>query len=75
MEKAYDTKDLVEKLKEDGLDVAEDAAGVLVKAVFAWLTESAAVSETPLDDLLARLYPIVQEQALAQIDKLDGEVG
>lgn len=75
MEKAYDPKALLEKLKDQGLDLAEDAAGLLVEAVFDWVGESALMSETKFDDLLAGVLPVVKPHVLALIDKIDGEEG
>ena len=75
MEKAYDPKDLVAKLKERGLDVAEEAAKVVIESVFDWLDESADASPTPYDNLLKALYPTIKAEALKAVDKIDGEVG
>lgn len=75
MEKAYDPKALVEQLKGQGLPLAEDAAEKLVVALFGWLEESAKMSENKIDDALSALYPHAKELALAQIDKIDGQVG
>lgn len=79
MEKAYDLKALgemiLEKAKEQGLPLAEDAveklAIVAYEGVMGWVQESARLSETPIDDLvvpfLAHFDPIVD----AQIKKID----
>jgi len=75
MEKAYDLTDLVDKLKTRGIDVAETAAKGLVQETFKWLTESAVISETPYDNLVAPLYPVAEKAILEGIDKWDGEKG
>ncbi len=75
MEKAYDVKVLIGKLKARGLDVAEEAGKILVEETFAWLGESADVSENPYDNMAKVIYPKAKEFALAQIDKLDGVQG
>lgn len=72
MEKAYDIKSLVEKLKDKGLDVAEDGAAVAVSSVIEWLSESAMLSESPYDNILLAVYPIVKGKALDMVDKIDG---
>lgn len=75
MEKAYDIKDLGAKLKDKGLDLAEDASVLVLDAVFDFLVESAQKSENKIDDLIAPILmaakPIIKEQ----IDKIDGEEG
>lgn len=75
MEKAYDVQALLKKLKTRGIDVAETAASSLVEEVFDWLGESATISATPYDDLLAPLYPMAKKAVLTEIDKWDGEKG
>lgn len=75
MEKAYEVKALVEELKKQGLDVAEAAAGGAVKAVSNWLEESVKLSATPFDDIALVVIPKLRDAALAEIDKLDGQVG
>ena len=71
--KAYDTKMLLNKLKDRGLDVAEELAVVLVEEVFDWLAESALLSENKIDDILQVLYPVAKKAALEQVDKIDKE--
>jgi len=75
MEKAYDTKALVEKLKGRGLDLAEDAAGIALEEVLAWFEESARMSENKYDDLVIAIIPMLKEEALKQIDKIDSKQG
>lgn len=72
---AYEAKELVEKLKKVGLDVAEDGARGAVEAVFEWLEENAAESESQVDDLIVGLLPPVKKYILDEIDKIDGEEG
>jgi len=72
---AYDLKDLVEKLKERGLDVAEDAAKALVESVLDWVADSAIKSENKVDDLLAGFIPVIKPAIMEAIDKIDGKVG
>lgn len=76
MEKAYDLKNLGEKLKAKGLPVLEDTAEKSVEAIFEWLKESAVVSKTTVDDMLALLYPQAEKMIKdGLIDKIDGEEG
>lgn len=75
MEKAYDIKELGAKLKANGLDIAEEAAEVIVKSVFEWVEESAIVSPFPYDDFLTIVLPKLKELSLKQVDKIDNEVG
>ena len=79
MEKAYDLKDLGLKLKEQGLPIALDAleaAGAKVYQAFkAWAKESAVISKTPIDDVVAPFYDQLDPLVLPLIDKIDGQVG
>ena len=71
MEKAYDPKLLLEKLKEEGLEVAEDAAESVYSAVKNWLVHSAKISANPIDDILVSLVDHIDELVLEQIDKIN----
>lgn len=75
MEKAYDTKVLVEELKAKGLDVAEDAAAHVLDAVLNWFEASARLSKNKYDDLVIAIVPMLKEEVLKQIDKIDGKEG
>lgn len=69
--KAYDVKLLLEKLKEQGLEIAEESAKVLVHGVFDWLEESADLSPNPYDDMAKVVYPKVKALALEQAEKIN----
>lgn len=75
MEKAYDLKELGEKLKEAGLPVAEEAAEKVVGKVFEWLKDSAVLSKNPYDDMAMFVYPKIEEFIKEKLDKIDGEEG
>ena len=71
MEKAYDFKVLVEKLKGHGLEIAEATAKAVTLSVFEWLEESATISPTPYDDMLKVLYPIIKDKLLEVEEKIN----
>lgn len=75
MEKAYDLKALGEKLKAAGLPIAEEAlesAGAKVYvAVKEWATESAVLSETKIDDVIAPFYGQLDPIVLPLIEQID----
>lgn len=75
MEKPYQLKDLGDKLKGKGLDLAEEAVGHVYEATKEWLKESAVLSENKVDDVVMpfidQLDPIVKPQ----IDKINGKEG
>ena len=75
MTEAYDLKDLGEKAKAAGLDIAEDSAGKLYLVIKAWFQESAALSKNPFDDIVSSLLPQIDAVVLPQIDKIDSKVG
>ena len=74
-EKAYDIKDLGEKLKAKGLDIAEDASVLVLGSVIDWLQESAVKSENKVDDIVAPLLGAIKPYILDQIDRIDGKKG
>jgi len=73
--KAYDVKVLLEKLKEHGLEVAEEAAGAVIISVTDWIVESAPLSKTPFDDVLVAIMPVMKKELLKAADKIDGQEG
>jgi hypothetical protein len=72
---AYELKVLAEKLKAKGLDVAEDAAKILVEETLNWVSEEALKSENKVDDLVVAILPIVKPHILNAVDKIDGVKG
>lgn len=72
---AYDVKALVDKLKSRGLDLAEDAAKGAVSDILDWVEDGAKASSTPLDDIMASVLKSYKPQILAELDKIDGQVG
>ena len=69
-----DAKKLVEKLKEEGLDIAEDVAVKIVKISFDWVEEEIA-NDGKLDwkDMLLPLFGTIKKFLFGLIDKIDGE--
>lgn len=75
MEKAYDLKDLGERLKKHGLDIAEDTVKMIYVELKGWLVDSAAKSENKIDDLVAPFLNQLDPIVLPAVDKIDGDVG
>lgn len=75
MNEAYNLKELGDKLKSKGLNVAEDAAKIIVEEVFIWIAESAQLSANKYDDLISVLIPMIKPHILTEVDKIDKEVG
>ena len=73
MKKAYDVKLLLESLKGEGLEVAEESAKILVNGIFKWLEESADLSETPYDDMAKVIYPQLKKLAMDKIEDINPE--
>ncbi len=74
--KAYDAKLLLESLKSEGLEIAEESAKILINGIFNWLEESADLSETPYDDMAKVVYPQLKKMAMdkaEEINKADNE--
>lgn len=75
MQAPFDVKDLVERFKSAGLDVAEESAKSAYLAVTAWAKDSVKLSATPFDDVALVVLPKLDEIVLKAIDGLDGKVG
>ena len=75
MEKPFDTKALAERLKSKGLDIAEEAAKIVVEETLGWVSDSVTMSESKVDDLALAIIPAVKPYIMAQIDMIDGQVG
>jgi len=70
-----ETKSLGDLLKEKGLDVAEDAAKLVVEAVFEFAEEAVKKTENKYDDVALAILPVVKPIVLDLVDKIDGEEG
>lgn len=70
---AYSVKGLVAELKKEGLELSEEAAKVVTKGMFRWLTKSAISSSTQLDNLLVPFYPLVEAKIVELEDKINPE--
>jgi len=64
---------LLKELKQEGLNIAEDAAEGAVKAVFRAVAKFAAQSENKMDDVLIAILPVIEPHVLKLLDGIDGE--
>lgn len=74
MVKAYDLKDLANRLKTKGVDVAEQQAVMVYEETKQWLKDSAAVSDTPYDNLVAPFLDQLDAVVFPQIDKISPNI-
>lgn len=75
MEKAYDVKSLMAKMKDSGLDLVEAEVGLFYKNLKEWAQESAVLSENKIDDIVAPFVGQLDPILLPLIDKIDGQQG
>jgi len=76
MQKAYELKDLVQRFKQSGLELTEEAAEKVLDAVFPWLSDSAKMSANQIDDLIEPFLGSVHKYVKNQwVDKIDGKAG
>lgn len=75
MEKAYELSGLLVKLKDRGLDMAEEGVKIFIEEFFSFMDESAKLSATPLDNVAAALYPELKKFLIEKADSIDGSVG
>lgn len=79
MEKPYELKALgqkiIERAKADGVHVAEEAAEKIAKAAYLgvkdWAHESAAMTASPIDDVVLKFTDLADSHVLAAIEKID----
>jgi predicted histidine transporter YuiF (NhaC family) len=74
-EKTDIKKMIVEELKKEGLNVAEDAAVSMVKAVLKIVPKVVSETENKVDDLLIAIVPVIEPSLMDLLDKIDGEEG
>ena len=67
-------EELLELLKDKGLDIAEEALKDLVEGVFEILPVLVSKTENTYDDLLVPMLGLIKPKILEMIDKIDGEV-
>lgn len=75
LQKAYDWKGLSLALKDLGLDATEEQCVKLLDLSLEFLEKSAALSQTPFDDVAVAVLRSTRSQLLPLIDKIDGKVG
>lgn len=75
MEKAFDTAVLVERLKTQGIPVAEDMAEKLAEIVLGWTEESVNIHTSPYVKFAGPVIGMIKPLLMKEIDKLDGVVG
>ena len=68
-------KELLDGLKAAGLNVAEDAAVGVFKALISIIPKVVLASENKVDDLLVPVLAVLEPKIMEAIDKIDGEVG
>lgn len=66
-------KEILDSLKEKGLDVAEEALAEVLEGLFAVVETLIVKSENKFDDMALVVLPKLKELALKALDKLDGE--
>lgn len=62
---------IVEELKAEGIEVAEELAKNVVKAVFRALPKVVAATENKVDDLLLPAFAILEPKLLALVDDIN----
>ena len=67
-------KELIELLKAEGLELAEESVELIIKAVFKVLPILAAKTTNTMDDMVvAALAPILERELLKLADKINKE--
>lgn len=75
MAKPFDTKALLKRLQDRGLDVVEDGAKIAVEEVLAWVQDSVVLSENKFDDFTLAVIPVLKDMIMKEVDKIDKKQG
>lgn len=75
MEKPYDIQELGKRLKDIGLEGAEDTVVKAYPVIKQWLRESAKLSKPMADDVAVTFIDQLDPVILPQLDRIDGKVG
>jgi len=73
MEKVSLEKELVAKLKLSGVEIAEDAALVVLDAVLDYAGKKVIESENKFDDMLIAILPLIRAELHKLADGIDGK--
>ncbi len=66
-----DYKKLIELLKNEGLEITEEAAKKLVPIFMGFIKEAIVKSENKFDDALLLLMPLIEKQLLAYAEEIN----
>lgn len=75
MTKPFEFKALVDKLKEKGIDQAEEVAKLLADCVIDWTVESCALHENAIVKVLGAVATAAKPAIMVELDKIDKKVG
>jgi hypothetical protein len=75
MSTPFDVKNLVDRLKNKGIDQAEEIAKVIANETCDWLAESCVMHPNPYVKLGAAVVMAAKPELLKAVDKIDGQVG
>ena len=64
---------LVDELKKEGLDIAEEAAVAAARAIIRVLPMIALKTENKIDDMFVPVLTIMEPKIMEMLDKIDGE--
>ena len=71
MEKPFDVKDLGEKLKAAGLELAEENVKVLLPIFLDWIEDSVKMTENKFDDFFVVIRPQLEATLNPLIEKIN----
>lgn len=71
MEKPFDVKDLGEKLKAAGLELAEENVKVLLPIFLDWIEDSVKMTENKFDDFFMMARPQIEAVLMPAIEKIN----
>ena len=68
-------KNLTDALKENGLELTEAAAKMVVLTTLSWVEKEASESSNLLLKMLPTVIPVVKPIIMKAVDAIDGHVG
>jgi hypothetical protein len=75
MEKPFDFKVLQMKLKDKGMDLAEEAVKIMAEETYSWLEESLMAHPNQLLKIGVPVLAAAKPELFKLIDKIDGKEG
>jgi hypothetical protein len=73
MTKPFEIGALVDELKKNGLELAEESAKIAAKSILNWIEASVKLTENPYDDFFVMARPQIESVIAPVIEQINPE--